>query len=158
MLVKHQEPSVQDRVIWAKVVCEIFAQLRDSNSEEQYLAVYNPKKGDGYLGNRVKLLMKASKKAKENQAAIEKLLSPATVESEEGDINLVECDTQNFVNFMKIADVSTDKALILENHKATFSIRQHYRKKKDFGKLVSEFPRFFDVDGLVSTQLISDVY
>lgn len=38
MLVKHNEPSVADRVLWAKVVCEIFTQLRDLNSEEYYVS------------------------------------------------------------------------------------------------------------------------
>ncbi len=100
--------------------------------------------------------MKTSKKVRENQAEIEKLFSPVAEGSTEGDhgINLVDSEVQTIVEFMKVADVSTDKALILENHKQTFSIRQFYRKKKDFDKLVSEFPRFFDVDGLVSNKLI----
>lgn len=96
--------------------------------------------------------MKATKKAKDNKAAIDKLFSPPTEDfiEENEEVDLIGCELQNLVTFMKIADVSTEKSLILENHKKTFTIRQHYRKKKDTAKLVTEFPRFFDVDGLVS--------
>lgn len=111
-------------------------------------AVYNPYKGDGFLGNRVKLLMKSVKKTKENQAEIEKQNQPPKVENKEH--NSIDGELQNLVNFMKTANVSADAALIIEYHKKTFSVRQHYRRTSDIGKLLSEFPRFFDVDGLVS--------
>ncbi|XP_037047608.1 uncharacterized protein LOC119082252 [Bradysia coprophila] len=150
MLVKHNEPSVADRVIWARVVCDVFRQFRDSNTDEYYFAVYNPQKGDGFLGNRIKLLMKHSKKVKENQASVNKQIDSVEESSiQENEEDPINSDLHSLVDFMKIADITTDKSIILENHKKTFSIRQLYRKQKDIVKLTSEFPRFFDVDGLI---------
>lgn len=32
MLIKNNEPSTQDRTLWAKVICEVFVQFRDTGS------------------------------------------------------------------------------------------------------------------------------
>lgn len=98
----------------------------------------------------MKLLMRRLKTEKKNHDKIDKQIGPTEESLDEEDSDQIECDLYNLVDFMKIADITTDKSIVIENHKKTFSIRQLYRKKKEITKLVSEFPRFFDVDGLVS--------
>lgn len=95
--------------------------------------------------------MKSAKKAKENQIIIAKQNQPSTTDENSVNNSVGDDDElQNMLNFMKTADISTDLSMVIEFHKKSFPLRQHYRQTKDIAKLVSDFPRFFDVDGLVS--------
>lgn len=112
MLIKNKDPTTHDRTLWAKVICDVFVQFRDINSgPDNYLAVYNPIKGDGFLGNRIKLLKKAAKRFQSNQAIIQQLNSNTSNAGEpvlrvEEIIDLNE--TLQSVEFMKTADISND--------------------------------------------------
>ncbi|XP_037024651.1 uncharacterized protein LOC119066343 [Bradysia coprophila] len=53
MFLKHNEPSVEDRILWTKVICTVFPQL----TAEYYSVLYDPRRGDGFLEEQLKLLM-----------------------------------------------------------------------------------------------------
>lgn len=174
MLIKNNDPTTHDRTLWAKVICEVFAQFRDVTlGTDNYvrilnyyllfypfskafllkLAVYNPAKGDGFLGNRIKLLKKAAKRIVSNQAIIAQLNANPSEEEQrtpEHSAELVN-EVQELVEFLKTADICKDLAIIHDYHKKTFVVRQHYRQSNAIEKLIDEFPRFFDVDGLVNS-------
>lgn len=84
------------------------------------LAVYNPARGDGFLGNRIKLLKKAAKRIASNLAVIEQLNANPTETQERGSNDLP--DAQQLIDFLKTADIDKDLAIIRDYHKSLVNI------------------------------------
>lgn len=98
------------------------------------------------------MLKKAAKRIKTNKEIIDNLNSnsPESDQTAEQSIDEDRSEIQLLVDFMKTCDVSKDLVLIKDYHKKSFVLRQHCRQSNAAEKLISEFPRFFDVDGLVN--------
>lgn len=102
--------------------------------------------------------MKTLKKAEENRTEIKKHFEVVSEIEKEQSTNVIDNELQDLVESMKVADISTERQIVIANHKKTFPIRQQYRQANESFKLVAKFPRFFDVDGLVRIVLASFFY
>lgn len=164
MIVKNNQPYTCDKIQWAKCVVFIFPQLLNSESEETWVnhinvhytkmyflkhfilfyqsAVYSSSTNAGFLGNRLKTLLKSALAKKRNEKKIDIINKPtdAVVEEIEPD----GCDED--VEWLLTANAKKDLPEIVERHTRTFKIR----RQMDTKEILEKFPRFLDIHELVS--------
>ncbi|XP_059182366.1 uncharacterized protein LOC131961112 [Centropristis striata] len=153
MTEKHgTSPPRRVREMFAEGIVSLFPYLKDPYSEKGYEHYFDPKSGDGYLAYRIKTVQR-------NSSSSEKRPTPEysggpTAERETVSSTLVLSEDQ-YREAISLMKHSSDEETIKQKMKLTFA----YRKKMiqdpvKCSTILSEFPRFLDVKGLIEQDFV----
>ncbi|XP_013856450.1 uncharacterized protein LOC106512362, partial [Austrofundulus limnaeus] len=148
-------PRRRVREMYAEGIIEMFPNLRDPYSKNGYEHFYDGESGSGYLAWRLKTIQRSSTSSEGRRSSSQLTGGGPTARREASfnpEVTLSEEQCKEAISFMKY---SSDEATINNKMKMTFDYRRKMVLDEERSSdVLTEFPRFRDVKGLIDQDFI----
>ncbi|XP_041849433.1 uncharacterized protein LOC121645114 isoform X2 [Melanotaenia boesemani] len=148
-------PPRRVREMYAQGIVEMFPSLRDPYSKNGYEHFYDGESGSGYLAWRLKTIQRKDKSSEGRGSSCQLTGGGPTARRDASlspEVTLSQEQCKEAITFMKH---SSDEATIKHKMKMTFGYRRKMvLDKEKSSDVLTEFPRFKDVKGLIEQDFI----
>ncbi|KAM4573857.1 uncharacterized protein PAE49_008565 [Odontesthes bonariensis] len=152
-------PPRHVREMYAQGIIEMFPNLRDPYSKNGYEHFYDGESGSGYLAWRLKTIQRKSTLSEGRRSSCQLTGGGPTARRDASfnpEVTLSEEQCKEAISFMKY---SSDEAAIKNKMKMTFDDRRKMVLDENRSSdVLTEFPRFRDVKGLVADCFQAESY